>query len=101
MRSAISGKVFKNGPSKICGRRPLKNLKGYGYGLLKHFSGILIYLIYLKQSPRVVLEKLFPKFRGKTPVPKSPFYKVAGLQPAILLKKVLLQAFSCEFCENC
>ena len=25
MRSAISGKVFKNGPSKICGRRPLKN----------------------------------------------------------------------------
>ena len=65
MRSAISGKVFKNGPSKICGRRPLKNLKGYGYGLLKHFSGILIYLIYLKQSPRVVLEKRFPKFRGK------------------------------------
>ena len=23
-------KVFKNGPSKICGRQPLKNLKGYG-----------------------------------------------------------------------
>ena len=22
-------KVFKNGPSKICGRQPLKNLKGY------------------------------------------------------------------------
>ena len=22
--------VFKNGPSKICGRQPLKNLKGYG-----------------------------------------------------------------------
>ena len=21
------GKVFKNGPSKICGRQPLKNLK--------------------------------------------------------------------------
>ena len=23
-------KVFKNGQSKICGRQPLKNLKGYG-----------------------------------------------------------------------
>ena len=23
-------KVFKNGPSKICERQPLKNLKGYG-----------------------------------------------------------------------
>ena len=23
-------KVFKNGPRKICGRQPLKNLKGYG-----------------------------------------------------------------------
>ena len=23
-------KVFKNGPSKICGRQPLKNLKEYG-----------------------------------------------------------------------
>ena len=23
-------KVFKNGTSKICGRQPLKNLKGYG-----------------------------------------------------------------------
>ena len=26
----IRDKVFKNGPSKICGRQPLKNLKGYG-----------------------------------------------------------------------
>ena len=23
-------KVFKDGPSKTCGRQPLKNLKGYG-----------------------------------------------------------------------
>ena len=23
-------KVFKSGPRKICGRQPLKNLKGYG-----------------------------------------------------------------------
>ena len=29
-------KVFKNGPSKICERQPLKNLKGYG--LLKNFK---------------------------------------------------------------
>ena len=26
----IWDKVFKNRPSKICGRQPLKNLKGYG-----------------------------------------------------------------------
>ena len=26
----IWDKVFKNRPSKICGRHPLKNLKGYG-----------------------------------------------------------------------
>ena len=30
----IWNKVFKNGPSKICGKQPLKNLKGYG--LLSH-----------------------------------------------------------------
>ena len=23
-------KIFKNGPSKACGRQPLKSLKGYG-----------------------------------------------------------------------
>ena len=28
--SLIWDKVFKNGPSKVCGRQPLKNLKGYG-----------------------------------------------------------------------
>ena len=27
-------KVFKNGPNKICGRQPLKNLKGYGLQIL-------------------------------------------------------------------
>ena len=27
---AILDKVFKNGPSKIWGRQPIKNLKGYG-----------------------------------------------------------------------
>ena len=28
--SFIRDKVFKNGPSKICGRQPSKKLKGYG-----------------------------------------------------------------------
>ena len=27
---SIWDQVFKNGPSKVCGRQPLKNLKGYG-----------------------------------------------------------------------
>ena len=26
----IWDKVFKKGPNKVCGRQPLKNLKGYG-----------------------------------------------------------------------
>ena len=34
-------KVFKNGPSKICGRQPLKNLKGYG--LLKQTISLQIF----------------------------------------------------------
>ena len=34
-------KVFKGGPSKICGRQPLKNLKGYG--LLKQTISLQIF----------------------------------------------------------
>ena len=29
-KTAIWDKIFKNGPSKICGGQPLKKLKGYG-----------------------------------------------------------------------
>ena len=29
-------KVFKNGPSKICGRQPLKNLMGSGLPKVDH-----------------------------------------------------------------
>ena len=35
----IWDKVFKNGPSKICGRQPLKNLKGYGLLPFKFLKG--------------------------------------------------------------
>ena len=35
----IWDKYSENGPSKTCGRQPLKNLKGYG--LLKIFKGCL------------------------------------------------------------
>ena len=39
-------KAFKSALSKICGRQPLKNVKGYGllkqgYSLLKIFKGCL------------------------------------------------------------
>ena len=30
IESKVMDKVFKSGESKICGRQPLKNLKGYG-----------------------------------------------------------------------
>ena len=36
--TSIWGKVFKNGPSKICGRHPSKNLKLYRF---KYFKGYL------------------------------------------------------------
>ena len=55
-------KVFKNGPSKICGRQPLKNLKGDG--LLRHFMiftnfswSILEYFV-----PCYVFNKVDPQF---------------------------------------
>ena len=32
--------VFKNGPSKICGRQPLKNLKWYGLPKVDHTPSI-------------------------------------------------------------
>ena len=35
------GTIFKNGPSKICERQPLKNLKGYG--LRQHIGPFLEY----------------------------------------------------------
>ena len=37
----MGDKVFKNGPSKIYGRQPLKNLKGYG--LLKPTISLQIF----------------------------------------------------------
>ena len=36
----MSGKVFRKGPIKSCGRKPLKNLKEYD--LLKYVSQILL-----------------------------------------------------------
>ena len=41
-------KVFKNGTSKICGRKPLKNLKGYG--LPKNFLKAVFHKFYLVHS---------------------------------------------------
>ena len=45
-------KVFKNGPSKICGRQPLKNLKCYGLpkhntlaNVMNHNSVVMLYCV--------------------------------------------------------
>ena len=47
-------KVFKNGPSKICGRQPLKNLKVYGlsegYHTLSNFLKAVFHIFYLFHS---------------------------------------------------
>ena len=48
------GKVFKNGPSKICGKPPLKNLMGYGLPKADHtpsnFLRALFHKFYLVHS---------------------------------------------------
>ena len=41
----------------------------------------------------------FTKFTGKHLCQSLFFNKVAGLRPAPLLKKILVQVFFCEFCE--
>ena len=46
-----------------------------------------------------VLWRNFAKFTGKHLCQSLFFNKVAGLRPAILLKKKLWHIFSCEFCE--
>ena len=47
--SCIWGKVFKNGPSKVYGRQPLKNLKRYGLFkqtiFLQFFKGCLTQIV--------------------------------------------------------
>ena len=48
-RDNICDKVFKNGPSKICERQPLKNLKGYG--LLKHLCLVKYLIKYDLKTP--------------------------------------------------
>ena len=41
----IWDKVFKNGPSKICGRQPLKKLRLYDLFLVSSDSGNLFLLV--------------------------------------------------------
>ena len=49
MSIIIWDKVFKNGPSKICGGHPIKNLKGYGLVSrtypFKLFKGCLLHIL--------------------------------------------------------
>ena len=46
--------VLKSGPSKICGRQPLKNLKGYGVRKADHiplsFLNAIFHKFYLVHS---------------------------------------------------
>ena len=56
-----------------------------------------------KQPSEVFYKKVvlrnFAKFNGKHLYKSLFFNKVAGLYPATLLKKRLIQVLSCEFCE--
>ena len=42
------GQRFKNGPSKICGRQPLKNLKGYYLPKADHTSSNILKAVFHK-----------------------------------------------------
>ena len=61
-------KVFKSGPGKICGRQPLKNLKGY-----KFFKGCLpqILLGPLLNTWTHALTRSISSFRDSTGIYKS------------------------------
>ena len=76
-RSYIQDKVFNNGPSKICGRYPLKKMKGYGLlkqtislQILQRLSftsftlSILEYFVtYISQGSDYTSELLFRRFQ--------------------------------------
>ena len=63
---SIWDKVFKNGPSKICERQPLKNLKGYGrlsstnfvWSILEYF---VPYFLLIIQSHRTIIYEMQSK----------------------------------------
>ena len=56
-------KVFKNGPSKICGRQSLKRFKGYG--LLKQMYRIPNVQFPKKQEVKLILSRsLTKRFRS-------------------------------------
>ena len=44
----IWDEVFKNGPSKICGRQPLKNLKEYGLPKADHTPSYFLKVVFHK-----------------------------------------------------
>ena len=41
-------KLFKNGPSKICGRQPLKNLKGFNLSKADHTPSNFLKVVFHK-----------------------------------------------------
>ena len=60
----IWDKEFQNGPSKICRTQTLKNLKGYGYGLLKHFQPMFHSFSSWKQRETVGFQVLSGWYRS-------------------------------------
>ena len=97
-------KVFKNRPSKICGRQPLKNLKGYG----TIQSTILFPWMNDRFRLMVPNSKVFVKFRFTGPAQ----FKTSCIQSNVLPLQVfsrfvcihLLKKFFVEhfiFCSVC
>ena len=59
----IWDKVYKNGPSKICGRQPLKNLKEYGLSSKNFTWSILEYCVPSSMYDGVLSRKQLTAFR--------------------------------------
>ena len=80
----IWDRVFKNGSSKICGKQPLKNLKGYG--LLK----AVFHNFYLVHSWILCLIYSSPTWSSNTLLPKETDELIDfKLQILIMYKKIL------------
>ena len=47
--------VFKNGPNKICGRQPLKNLKGYPFKFFKGFLPQILFGQFLSFLSHIIM----------------------------------------------
>ena len=89
----IWDKAFKNGPNKIWGRQPLKNLKGYPF---KSFKGWLPQTLlgpFLNTLSCIVLQQITVDFKKENTVPGNRSYADVAMSRNVknsITKKVIV-----------